>query len=519
MQPPGNTPLPPLPGPGGTTQTGAPGVNPWATRPPPPSPPPPGPYPTLGVGAPAPVDRAPRWLIGLAGLILLALVGGAAYVVLEGGRTFPSEWDPRVEPIARWVAEERSLDFDHPVEVRFLDEEDYRAASSSGDAVTDDAAAEEGAELDDAVAQLRALGLLEGDLDLDEATDTLMDAGTLAFYDPSAKVVVARGEEMTPALRATIAHELVHVLQDQHFDLARIGDLPSGEATVLRAIAEGDAGRIEQRYVADELTADERRDYEDESLAAGEEAGAVIDEDVPPVLTALFASPYIFGPELVAYLEATGGDDAINDALADPPSEAVLFNPLVTGTDAAEVDRLELDLPDGTEELDDGNFGATSWYLVLASRLDPAVALAATDGIAADGYLMYRQADQVCVRAHATGMAPNDTTELDDALTRWVDQSPEGTADVETVDGEVRFESCDPGADATGAGEVSVELLALPVARTQIYNAASEGGVAGEAARCYAQDVIGSLSLDQLLGEAPTPEVEDAIADAQRRCF
>ena len=49
-------------------------------------------------------------------------------------------------------------------------------------------------------------------------------------------------------MRVTLAHELTHVLQDQHFDLERLADPDFDRADELRAMAEGDAGRIEDAY-------------------------------------------------------------------------------------------------------------------------------------------------------------------------------------------------------------------------------------------------------------------------------
>ena len=46
----------------------------------------------------------------------------------------------------------------------------------------------------------------------------------LAFYDPDAKEVVIRGgtKFLDVPHRVVLAHELTHVLQDQHFDLNRL---------------------------------------------------------------------------------------------------------------------------------------------------------------------------------------------------------------------------------------------------------------------------------------------------------
>ena len=64
------------------------------------------------------------------------------------------------------------------------------------------------------------------------------------------------------------------------------------------------------------LTDDERTTYEEASTAEGDAAQAELDEGVPPILTAFFASPYYFGPELIAHLDeieachSTAGDAA-----------------------------------------------------------------------------------------------------------------------------------------------------------------------------------------------------------------
>ncbi|CAN5627832.1 hypothetical protein BH10ACT1_BH10ACT1_19670 [soil metagenome] len=528
VAPPGNTALPPLPGPGGVSRTTAAATNPWTNAesipaPRPSSVGPRGPFPGLDTASIPRIDRAPRWILGLATVVVFALAVGAGYVVLEGGRKYPSAWDSRVAPIAAFVAKSRSLSFDHPVEVRFLSEAEYRAASTGDDGGGDPAEeAADSSEEDDSLAQLRALGLIEGKVDLGKAGDTLSDSGTLAFYSPDTKEVYVRGTEMTPGLRVTLAHELTHVLQDQHFDLGRIQDLPEDEAPVMRAIAEGDAGRIEQRYVDEVLTADERATYEKGYADEGKKAFETIDKEVPPVLTALFQAPYIFGPELVDYLEQKGGDKVIDGAFEDVPNEEVLFNPLIYGTPAAKATPLSVDQPSGTEKIDDGQFGPTAWYLLLASRMAPAAALKATDGLGGDGYVVYRQKGTVCVQVHAKGDTAADVTQLADALKGWVGKSPAGTASVEVADETVHFQSCDPGDAAKGAGSVSVDLLQVPATRTQIYDQVMKGGGAtSDQAGCYANAIVGRFTLEQI-GSATyvqSDEGKAVLAELQQSCF
>lgn len=521
MAPTGNTALPPLPGPGGVVH-GTAGSNPWASPsvpgPPPPKPPANlSPFPGLNPQVPL-VDRAPRWILVVSAVIVLALVAGTVYVLTRGGRQYPSQWDARVEPIARWVAEERDLSFDHPVEVRFLTPEEYTEASTGGAAELTE---EDEKAMDDTLAQLRALGLIEGKVDLNEAQKTLSDSGSLAYYDPDTEKVFVRGSKMTPGLRVTLAHELTHVLQDQHFDLQRVSDdAEDGKASVLRAVAEGDATRIEEAYVAEVLSDAERAEYRKASETEGTAATEKLDDEVPPILTALFAAPYLFGPELVTFLDQRDEARSIDEALQEPPTEEVLWDPRLYGSAAAVSADVEVSAPRDSEELDSGDFGQTAWYLLLASRIDPKAALTAADGIAGDAYVVFREKGRVCVRADAAGDTPEDVVELDNALKLWVGQGPEKAASVVTEGDEVVFRSCDPGEEATGLGSVSTDLLGLPVTRTQIYNSVVGQGGTSDQATCYADGIIEAFTFEQLLSDFAASEAGTELIERTRAgCF
>lgn len=505
IAPPGNTPLPPLPGASGTMGGSSAATNPWAQPVPEVNIPPERRGPAVGLppGAPGGAmplgptveDRAPRWLIAASVVVVLAAIAGAAYVVLKGGRDYPDEWDAKVQPITEWVAKERGLAFEHPVQVNFLTEEEYSARATEGGDAAD---SETDQYYEDQVAQLRAMGLISGEVDLQSSMDTLSDSGTLAYYDPELEQVFVRGTELTPALRVTLAHELTHVLQDQHFDLERMGSFDDGRAAVMRALAEGDATRVEDAYIADVLTDEERDAYEEESSASGDEATAELEEKVPPILTTAFASPYILGPQLIATLEAEG-DDKIDEALTDPPSEEAMFDPRTYGTEALAAKEVTIEAPEGAEVLEEGEFGPTFWFLMLASRMDAKVALEAVDGWGGDAYVAYRKDDRVCVDVAYEGDTQEDVDELAAALVEWVGKSPEGTASASNEDGRISFSSCDPGKDAKPASdEVSPDILGVPVTRTQIYVSGLEGEATPKQSSCFAQGVIERFTTEQL---------------------
>jgi hypothetical protein len=186
-------------------------------------------------------------------------------------------------------------------------------------------------------ATLRAFGLIDAKTDLVKSLDTVNQAGVLAYYDPSAEEIVVRSDgPLDLARKATLAHELVHVLQDQHFDLQGLrhdaAESETGSNGALTALVEGDAERIKYRYLAslpkadqDEYDAQQMKDGE---LVEDEVAGAA------EIVKIELSAPYVFGPEVLRALTAKGGNDAVNDALRrSTPSDEIFLNPVAALTD------------------------------------------------------------------------------------------------------------------------------------------------------------------------------------------
>ena len=76
-----------------------------------------------------------------------------------------------------------------------------------------------------------ALGLLEPALDIRELIESLMEEELIGYYDPKRKVLALRDRVASSLAsrgvqaddlewRATVVHELVHALQDQHLGLS-----------------------------------------------------------------------------------------------------------------------------------------------------------------------------------------------------------------------------------------------------------------------------------------------------------
>lgn len=487
-----------------------PGVFGWGT---PTTPPPAGP-PTSASPTP---DRGRRIAIAF---IVLALVASTVGVVLgvrrfDDGFAHPDAWDERVVDLVGFVERERGHAFTHPVTVQFLDADEYREATVGGDVDQTD---EEIEELERLTALYRTVGFVNGDVDMGEALDTLVDSGTLAFYDPNTKEIIVRGTEITVDLRVTLVHELTHALQDQLFDLGRLGEDDGPGATVLRDVAEGDASRIEDLYV-ESLDPSELAEYENASAAAYEEVLPVLEDAVPPLLLMSFQAPYIYGPALVAVAHAEGGTEGVDALFTDVPSEFAVFDPMGRNPRdhlASDQEVIELDPPEGAVEIDSGTFGSLNWYILLAGVHDAHEALAITDTIDADGFVEHEREDRVCLSAAARS---DDAERLAGGLRRWAAAVPDHEVDITVSGDRVTLHSCDPGPDAAHAPEVDEEVIVLPAVRTNLYASMLDTGLPARYARCFTEASIEEFTMEELFGEESDPEVEQRAEELMGTCM
>ena len=211
--------------------------------------------------APGTARKRRRWVgptLTAIGLALVVCVGGY-FISRPASKSYPEAWDPQVAPIAQKVASLRGLSFDHPVPVRYVPEKKFRRGVGVDESKLSE---EERKQIKDLGATLRAFGLIDAKTDLAKSLDTVNQAGVLAYYDPSAEEIVVRSDGPLDLQRkATIADELTHVLQDQHFDLQGLrreaAASKTGSNGALTALVEGDAERIKYRYLASLPKADQ----------------------------------------------------------------------------------------------------------------------------------------------------------------------------------------------------------------------------------------------------------------------
>lgn len=457
----------------------------------------------------------------------LGVAGGAIYVVTDdGGSSHPDRWDERVVDLVAFVEDERGLEFEHPVAVDFLTAEEYSERTRIDEAELTD---EDRRLIEEGAAPLRALGLVPEDFDPVESENELADTATLAYYDPFTDRVTVRGTEMTVDLRVTLVHELVHALQDQHFDIESVWDDPevtSEELAGFTALVEGDAVRIESAYV-DSLPDDELDDYIDTAEqvydAAQEELGSV-----PGVLVAVGAAPYALGPSLVELIAAEGGNRAVDDAFDDPPATTEhMVDPrsYFAGEPAREV--ATPDLPGGGDQVGEtDSLGALRLFLVLSERIDPLMALTAADGWGGDTFVVYEAAGQTCVDLAVEGDTAGDTDEIRQALEEWAAAGPAGTASVgsegsEDTEGGVVLSACEPDGGAEPS-DLALDALTLPAVRAGVMWGFGVGASDVDDAFAIGDCFVRAMPLEQLVeaneSAEPPADVTAAIDDALEEC-
>ncbi|MGZ4784919.1 MAG: DUF6782 family putative metallopeptidase [Acidimicrobiales bacterium] len=449
------------------------------------------------------------------------LLGGAAFYVgtRHEGPHYPKEWDPRVLDLVSFDEKERGLTFKHPVEIEFMTEDDFKAEVTTSDTDLSD---EDKAQITQTEASFRALGLIGGDVDLFKAENDIQGGGTLAYYSPEDKKVRVRGTDLDVATRVTLAHELTHALQDQYYDLSRLQQMKSdGEATAFRALVEGDATVVENAYI-DQLSATDSAAYDDQNEKQADTADYGND---PQVLVATFTSPYIIGPPFVEALKAKGGNNAINDALQDPPtSEAALLD-IFTFLDKSSPTTVDTPtIADGDEHLDDGDFGATTWYLMLARRLDVHQAVKAVDGWGGDSYVTYSEADgRVCVRARYQGKTQADTDRMHESLQQWLSADPTEGSSVSAAGSYTELTSCDPGSSSQLEGDDrSMEAIEMLGLRLQVVSEAFKANATSSIAECSSNGLVDQLDLSDLDPDADQEaigaKVQAALTKAIQAC-
>jgi hypothetical protein len=232
--------------------------------------------------------------------------------VLEATTAQGDDLEAMRDEIARDVEELRGLRFTRPVEVRVTTKREFvEYARERGDKVQ---SAEE-RKADETVARL--FGLIPADMDLEETMLAFTRDQVGGYYEPSEDTFyVVEGAVTGDLLRITLAHELTHALDDQHFDidghLLPLARENADAAAAYHAVVEGSGTAIMNRWLMPRLLKGELS-AEDMAAAGGQEFG-----DAPEYLWKPLLHSYMHG---AAFLNRT--DNAFKGQMSAPKNSDI----------------------------------------------------------------------------------------------------------------------------------------------------------------------------------------------------
>ncbi len=246
--------------------------------------------------------------------------------------------EKKVEKIRKLAAECRNLEFLRPVEVRVMDMESLRKKVMEmfeTEVPPETLAAYEKA--------YKAFRLLPSDMSIREVLIDLYSEQIGGFYDPRTKelYVIDRSGPMPDKIQdineilgkmmegligmsqdeMVMLHELVHALQDQHFNLLTI---PSDNTDnddlgiASKALIEGDATYAMFEPVAKRIGFNPF-DMGGKKMMGGANLGGTVGQ-LPEVIQQSLIFPYVAGAKFVAKLRREGKLEAVNAAFDDLPA-------------------------------------------------------------------------------------------------------------------------------------------------------------------------------------------------------
>ena len=141
----------------------------------------------------------------------------------------------------------------------------------------------------------------------------------VGFYDSDSQEILVLSEgdgKLHPDTKRVFAHEIVHALQDEAFDLSSLYPdkwFMQDSLLARKALVEGDARYFDRKYGGEYLTEEEK------NLLGTSNQSGVAREPSTYVHDNLAFFPYSYGADFASRIEAHLGIEALNQAYADLP--------------------------------------------------------------------------------------------------------------------------------------------------------------------------------------------------------
>lgn len=356
------------------------------------------------------------------------LISLLAAALLLGSSPFPvfaqssGERDERYDEINIEMEGIRKLDLLAPINLSIRTREELRTETIS-DLETDYPAIDR--ENDTRV--LVAFGLMDPDRDIGDIYGELLSEQVAGYYDPSTdEMVVVSDDAPDAALSAsdqiTYAHETVHALQDQHFNLETFLDdrqeASDDESLAITSLIEGDATAAQIEFLVGSPTL--LLAYMREAEAAESSTESI--DNAPTIITESLIFPYQQGQGFVESLRDEGGWDRVNAAFEElPASTEQILHPekYFDGEEpiAVELPDVAAGLGAGWSAFDTNTMGEFQTSVILDDgNVSTGDAEDAAEGWGGDRYTVAGTDDQAVILWESVWDSDDDAQEFADTL-------------------------------------------------------------------------------------------------------
>ncbi len=428
-------------------------------------------------------------------LVVVALIGGAGFGswYLVEARTRDATWAPDVAELADRVAADMGLAWDHPVQVEALSAPEY-ADRFAGWALSVD-----GGNVRDREGEWRALGLMEGPLEL-LSIGRVAGAYRPAYYDDVAGVVYERAGLPKQLRDVALGAALAEAILAQQPG-GRLPPVGTSAALAARIVARSDAAATAARLAAADPAA--------AKWATGQAA------DLVDVETASVMAPPRYALDMMI---ADSGFTPVMTRLEDPAERAAMRG-LRPASDAALLDLARsissVPAPVATEA--GVQRGMVYWYYALASRLPSDEAWRAATAWNGDQVVVTRTPTGVCVDAELAAIDQDGRVVLLDALQRWADTAPpEAAAGVAQAGERIQVHACDPG---PGADVVTNFAIAPFGSAPEERRLLTEMGAATDGERRCAALAVRGYGVVEMLRAGDDVRAAEAMAGIAGACL
>jgi len=216
----------------------------------------------------------------------------------------------------------RELDFERPVDVAIADKEGFLGYVR--ERIERSTPKETFTSIEEAV---ELLGLVPADMNMQEVLEELLQGQVGGFYDPGADKFYLMEGFGGGVARIILAHELVHALDDQHFDLDGQLEAAKGNADrefAFSAVVEGSATQVMTLWSMENIGLEDIADLQqiqEQSQDSMADAPAYLWK---PLLGAYMRGAAFLGRsgDVMAGLTGSGSMEDFDRAFRDPPTSS-----------------------------------------------------------------------------------------------------------------------------------------------------------------------------------------------------